>query len=73
MQLYNTEITLDLLKKHNPTFFSKETSLFHGDETYKITPWEDRMLLVVKTKLTGLVFYEISKDDYRLKHTTIAN
>jgi len=71
MKLYSTPITIELLKKHNPTFFSKDTTTFHGDVAYKITPWCDKNLLVVKTKLTGLVFYEINPDNYRLTYTTL--
>ncbi len=71
MKLYKKDITLDLLKKHNQTFFSKDTVSFHKDNRYSII--EDlagnRTLLKVNNDLTGVAYYEVNKDNYQLTYT----
>ena len=69
MKLYKTPITLELLKKHNKIFFDNAT--FHGDTSYEIVNENGRVLLKVDTELTGVVYYEVNRDDYTLNHTTL--
>lgn len=66
MKLYNTPITIDLLKKHNAIFFSTKSTDFHGDSSYQIIG----RLLKVNNDLTGTAYYTIG-DDYRLTYTTL--
>lgn len=71
MKLYKTEITLNLLKKHNAIFFSPKTVSFHKDNRYTIIDdfRNNRKLLKVNNDLTDVAYYEISSDDYSLKYT----
>lgn len=66
---YDTELTIELLRKHNKTFF--DNAGFHGDKSYKFIYEDNRRLLEVDTELTGKVYYEIG-ENYNLKYTTLS-
>lgn len=66
MKNYTKNLTIELLKKHNKIFF--DNANFHGDKEYKII---DNNILQVKTKLTGIVYYKINPDNYKLTYTKL--
>lgn len=71
MKIYKKEITLDLLKRHNPIFFSDKTKSFHKDIGYDIREIDGKTILCVRNKLTGMAYYEVNKDNYSLTHTEL--
>lgn len=69
MKNYTKELTLELLKKHNKIFF--DNAGFHGDKGYLIFSNNDGNFLQVKTKLTGIVYYKINPDNYKLTYVKL--
>lgn len=69
MKHYNTPITLELLKKHNRIFFSKENVKFHEDHGYEIIERDGKPVLCVFNDLTGKAYYVINPETYELTYT----
>lgn len=65
---YETEITIDLLRRNNRIFF--ENAGFHGDKGYSILNIKGKKILAVANKLTKVAYYEID-ENLQLHYTNI--